>query len=303
MGRPLRMYSETGLYFVTARTYQSRLLLTPSPQLNGVLAGVLARAAAVTGVQLHAYVAFSNHVHLLVTAPGGALSDFMKYFLGNAARKVGRLVHWTGSLWQRRFSAEPVLDDAAAEGRLRYILAHGVKEGLVRRVEDWPGLSCLDLLRRGGVEQHRFFHWARRWKKGVLVEGGDQVWDERWAEDVPLGLEPSPAWAGLTQAQRAARVEALVRDIGEEGARQHASVKGPQAVVREDPHARPSRTKRTPRPQCHATSAAARRAYRDTYTAWTSAYVAASARFRRGDWGAQFPQAVDKVYDTIEGTP
>jgi REP element-mobilizing transposase RayT len=109
-------------------------------------------------VQLHGSVALSNHVHLLVTARGNSLSRFMQYFLGNAARKVGRLVEWTGSFWQRRFSAEPVLDEEAAVGRLRYLLSHGVKEGLVHTPQEWPGLSCLGLLRSEEASVERFFH-------------------------------------------------------------------------------------------------------------------------------------------------
>jgi hypothetical protein len=38
-------------------------------------------------------------------------------------------VDWNGGFWERRYSAEPVLDDVALVGRLRYVLAHGVKEG------------------------------------------------------------------------------------------------------------------------------------------------------------------------------
>jgi hypothetical protein len=37
----------------------------------------------------------------------------------------------------------PVLDDAALVGRLRYLLVHGVKEGLVEKWAEWPGLTCL----------------------------------------------------------------------------------------------------------------------------------------------------------------
>jgi hypothetical protein len=53
----------------------------------------------------------------------------MQYLRANLSRKVGRLVDWSGGFWERRYSAEPVLDDEALVGRLRYVLAHGVKEG------------------------------------------------------------------------------------------------------------------------------------------------------------------------------
>ncbi|WP_395817335.1 hypothetical protein [Archangium minus] len=53
----------------------------------------------------------------------------MQYLRANLSRKVGKLVDWSGGFWERRYSAEPVLDDAAMVGRLRYVLAHGVNEG------------------------------------------------------------------------------------------------------------------------------------------------------------------------------
>ena len=65
----------------------------------------------------------------------------MKYFLGNVSKKAARLVDWSDKLWERRFHASAVLDPQALEGILKYILAHGVKEGLVRRVDEWPGAT------------------------------------------------------------------------------------------------------------------------------------------------------------------
>jgi REP element-mobilizing transposase RayT len=289
MARQQRMYSERGMYFVTARTFQARMLLTPAPGINDVIGGALARAAALTGVELHGFVAASNHVHLLVTAKGASLSNFMQQFLGNASRKVGRLTHWSGSLWQRRFSAAPVLDDAAALGRLQYILAHGVKEGLVRHPAEWPGLSCLQLLLDGGSQTHRFFHWSRRWKKGVLLEGGDNLLDARWAEEVVLMLTPLPCWVGLTHQQRRTQVQDMVKRIVDEGAAAHETVLGAKAVASQNPQRRPSHFKKSPRPQCHASARSARQAYRAATAAWTAAYASASSQFRKGVWGVEFP--------------
>ncbi|HZI04319.1 MAG TPA: transposase, partial [Archangium sp.] len=91
--------------------------------------GVLARAVqqSAGNVRLHAFTFASNHFHLLVWARGAALASFMQYLRANLSRKVGRLVDWSGGFWERRYSAEPVLDDTALVGRLRYVLAHGVK--------------------------------------------------------------------------------------------------------------------------------------------------------------------------------
>jgi len=140
MGWPLRMFQEEGLYFVTSRCFQGRLLLRPSAEVNEVVGGVLARAVqqSAGNVRLHAFTFASNHFHLLVWARGAALAGFMQYLRANLSRKVGRLVDWSGGFWERRYSAEPVLDDTALVGRLRYVLAHGVKEGLVERSAEWP---------------------------------------------------------------------------------------------------------------------------------------------------------------------
>lgn len=289
MGRLQRVYSETGMYFVTARTFQARLLLTPSKQLNEIVGGVLARAVALSGIELHGYVVVSNHVHLLVTARGASLSIFMQYFLGNTARKVGRLVGWTGAFWQRRFAAAPVLDDESALTRLEYILAHGVKEGLVRTPADWPGLSCLDSLQTGRSEVARFFHWVRRWKKGALVEGGANAWDDRWAEELELPLTRIPAWAALSQHEVGRRVQRMVDSIVSTARETFLSVKGAKAVSREHPHRRPAQCKRSSQPLCHAATKAARSDFREMISRWVAAYSSASASFRKKEWTVEFP--------------
>ncbi len=136
MGWPLRMFQEEGYYFVTSRCFQGRLLLRPSAEVNEVVGGVLARA---------------------VQQSAGTRS--------NLSKKVGRLVDWRVGFWERRYSAEPVLDDAVLVGRLRYVLAHGVKEGLVERSAEWPGLTCLPQLLGPARRLFQWFNWTKRGSK------------------------------------------------------------------------------------------------------------------------------------------
>ncbi len=289
MGRALRMYEAEGCYFVTARTFQSRLLLRPTRQLGEVLGGVLARAARLTGVELFAFVAASNHLHLLCRARDGRLSAFMQYVLANASKKVGPLVGWRGQLWERRFSAEPVLDDAAMEGRLRYILAHGVKEGLVRRVAEWPGLSCLPQLLGPPARAFPFYEWRHRWESGKLVPGGETPYSAQWATQEQLELRPLPAWGHLAIDVRQAKVRQLVGDIEAEGRRKHPRVLGLAEVLAQNPLAPPSRTKRSPRPWCHASAKELRLQFMARYAVFLGAFRRASQLFRSGDWTAVFP--------------
>jgi REP element-mobilizing transposase RayT len=129
---------------VTVRTIQSRLLLRPSHALNERVVGVLGRAQRLYGVRCCAVAFASNHFHALLQVDDAEqLARFMQHVDGNIAREVGDLVGWSGTFWARRYSAIPVSDEEAAQvERLRYILAHGVKENLVERVLDWPGVHA-----------------------------------------------------------------------------------------------------------------------------------------------------------------
>ncbi|WP_395835584.1 hypothetical protein [Archangium violaceum] len=98
-------------------------------------------------------------------ARGAALASFMQYLRSNLFRKVGRLVDWSGGFWERRYSAEPVLDDEAMVGRLRCVLAHGVKEGLVERSAEWPDPTCLPLLLGPARRLFQWFSWTKRWSR------------------------------------------------------------------------------------------------------------------------------------------
>ena len=295
MGYPLRLLIPGLAVFVTARCCQARMLMRPSRETNEVLGGVLARGARLMGVEVFAFSFQSNHLHLLVRAPRGNLSKFMQYVMSNVARKVGWLVRWRGTFWERRYSAEPVLDDEALVERLRYVLAQGVKDGLVRRCRDWPGLSCLRMLVRGSRRTFLWFGWSNRWKARNDQASTDRF-HPRWAERETLELAVLPHWAGLSRKHRARCVLELVRESEREAEGTHERVLGRAAVLSQHPHHRPSRPKRSPRPYCHATRATVRRAFIEHYRAYVASFRAASARWRRGEFGAEFPLGAIKPF-------
>jgi len=54
------------------------------------------------------------------------------YFNPNLAREAGRLADWREKLWSRRYRAIVVSgEEGAQRERLKYVLSHGAKEGLV----------------------------------------------------------------------------------------------------------------------------------------------------------------------------
>ncbi|EPX59319.1 hypothetical protein D187_002809 [Cystobacter fuscus DSM 2262] len=292
MGWPLRMFQEEGYYFVTSRCFQGRLLLRPSVEVNEVVGGVLARAVqqSVGTVRLYAFTFASNHFHLLVWARGAALAGFMQYLRANLSKKVGRLVDWSGGFWERRYSAEPVLDDTALVGRLRYVLAHGVKEGLVDKSAEWPGLTCLPQLLGPARRMFRWFNWTKRWsKRGSEDMAGEGRFAQEWAEPVELELAPLPCWEGLKEEQRQSAVRGLVEQVEAEARTRGMPVLGASAVRAQHPHTRPEQLKRSPRPLGHASTRQALKELREQYRAFVAAFREAAVRWSRGDFLACFP--------------
>ncbi len=127
---------------VTVRTDQSRMLLRPSPVLNEVVLGVLGRAQRRYDVGCCGVVFMSNHWHALLQVEDALqLARFMQYCNSNLALEVDRLVDWPNGIWSRRYHAILISGEEEAQaGRLKYLLAHGVKESLVGRVTEWPGV-------------------------------------------------------------------------------------------------------------------------------------------------------------------
>jgi hypothetical protein len=148
----------------------------------------------------------------------------MQYLRANLSRKVGRLVDWSGGFWERRYSAEPVLDDEALVGRFRYVLAHGVKEGLVERSAEWPGLTCLPQLLGPARRLFQWFSWTKRWSKrrSEDLEAGEGP--------VELVVEPLPCWKGLGEEERRRAVRGLVEGVEAEARARDKPVLGARAV-------------------------------------------------------------------------
>jgi len=288
MGWPRRMYEPREIYFITVRCLHGRLFLRPSVRTNEVLGGVLARAVRLGGVELFAFTFASNHVHLLLRAPRGNLPRFMQHLLSNISKKIGALVGWRGAFWERRYSSEPVLDDEALLDRLRYILAHGVKEGLVSRCRDWPGLSSLTMMLDGQSREFRWYSWCDRWRHRSNMKPCSRF-DRRCSKPESLELSQVPHPLFREGRTRVPLLRRMIETIEEVAAKVHTRVLGRENVLAQRPQRRPDRPDRSPRPLCHTASVELFEEYRDRYRAFVSWFVQASQRWRSGDFSAVFP--------------
>ncbi len=293
VARRLRFVPAGSLVEVTCRTVQGRLLLRPSPLLRELTLGVLARAARLYPVEVHAFAFLSNHFHLLVTVSDAQrLARFMNYLNSNLAREAGRLVRWREKFWGRRYQAILVSDEPEAQiARLRYLLAHGVKEGLVASPVEWPGAHSARALLDGEVVTGR---WVDRTLEQAALRRRRAVAPETFVTVETLRLAPLPCWTALSDSARRRRLSELVEEIEREGRSQTRRTGqapcGREFVLRQDPRHEPNRVDKGPAPLAHAASRAARDALREAYAIFVGAYRRAAELLRSGALDAPFPE-------------
>jgi REP element-mobilizing transposase RayT len=254
MARPLRFIPEDSLVETTTRTIQGRLLLTPSPELNDLVLGVIGKAQHTYGMTVHAFVVVSNHAHFLLSPTSAQqLARFMQFVNANMAKEAGRLHDWPERFWSRRYRAIPVVDDKAAHARIRYLMSHGAKEGLVAVADDWPGPNCIDALTHGDLLRGT---WHDRSAEYRARAAGRDIKPGEFTTIYDVKLTPLPCVIDMTSDQQQAHYRRVVHEI--DTAAQAANEEkgrtplGVGKILAQDPHHRPDALDRSPAPLVHA---------------------------------------------------
>src|SRR5512140_569718 len=208
MARPLRFIPPGSLVEVTTRTLQGRLLLKPSPELTDLILGVVGKAQALYGMTIHAFVFLSTHAHFLLSpASAGQLARFMQFVNANVAKEAGRLHVWSERLWSRRYRSIVVADEKAAHARIRYILAHSAKEGLLGKPGAWPGPNCIAALTTGALLRGT---WLDRSAEYRARGRGETVLPAQFASVFDVKLTPLPCLQHLSEDERQAHCRRVV---------------------------------------------------------------------------------------------
>ena len=293
MSRRIRFIPDSGaLVEVTCRALQSRFLLRPGPTLDAILLGALARAQRRYAVRIIAFFFASNHLHLILEVDDARqLARFMNYFLSKVAREIGRLTGWREKIFGRRYQAIQISDEPEAQiARLRYVLSHGCKENLVERLQEWPGVHCVEALTTGKVLEG---WWFDRTQEYLARRRGESFGTYQYATRESFELAPLPCWKHLPPEKRQQLAAALVAEIEAEAAdrRERTGVQalGPAVILAQSPESRPLKTKRSPAPAVHAASRAVRRELRNAYFLFVAAYRSAAEKLRAGHRDAPFP--------------
>jgi hypothetical protein len=278
----------------TTRTVQRRLLLTPSPETNNIVLGVLGRAlhkAEFEGIKLHGFIVFTNHIELTLTpSSADVLAMFMCFINSNIARRVGHLRGWRSKFWGRRYQPIVIVDDDALIGRMRYMLAHGCKEGFVRRPRDWPGATCLPALVSSLVLKGTWYDLSamnRDRRRGKTIN------KEAYATEYTVPLTPIPCLADQTIDEQQVFYREMVAEIERETEEKNRAdgwiVRGPAWVCRQVAFTIPLGSADTPAPLCHSTKQIARAEFFAAYRAFIDAFREAVTRMRAGERRVRFP--------------
>jgi REP element-mobilizing transposase RayT len=222
---------------------QPKLTVEEAEKLaEGLVSSALARAQAYCAkhglppVEVFAVVVMSNHLHLVVRAPGKNLAAFMGYFLARVAQTLNLLLGRVGPVFPRRYDAQPVLDEEAAAGRVKYVLENPKKAGLVRCFTEWPGFVAVAGLHEG--EELETKHFDRSgWQLAKRPKERERYWRKSQLKLSRLpGMESLSPTAYLATLKSWCDSRPANRCLGVEG------------VLDADVNQRPKKPKRARRP-------------------------------------------------------
>jgi REP element-mobilizing transposase RayT len=118
-----------GIYHVTAHGTGSRpIFVTDLDRLDFL--DLLGRASKIAGWECHAWCLMTTHYHLVLETSLTRLSRAMHRLNTAYAQRFNRRHERRGHLFDSRFSAWVVRDDAHFEATCRYVLDNPVRAGL-----------------------------------------------------------------------------------------------------------------------------------------------------------------------------
>jgi len=216
-------------YMITRRCTQRQFLLRPDPVVNNTILYCLAEAAQRLEIDIILPSVLSNHHHLIVYDRHGHIVEFVEHF----HRFVAKSVNVLRGRWENLWSVEPVsrvhlVDTEDLIDKLVYAATNPVKDGLVERVDDWPGINGLAALLDGReitIERPRHF----------FRENGPMP------RSVPLRLVIPPELGDADQILRQVRerVAKLEEQLAATRRQTGQKVLGRRAILRQDWRSQP----------------------------------------------------------------
>jgi putative transposase len=270
-------------YMITRRCTQRQFLMRPDRATNNAFIYCLAEAAARYRIEVLFTVAMSNHHHTGIYDPEGNYPAFLEHFHKLFAKCQNALRGRWENFWSsEQTSVVRLVEPGDVLEKMTYALTNPVKDGLVERARQWPGVTSLEAMMRGTrLYASRPRHFFR--DEGVMPETVSLSFSR------PKGLEHlSAAEFVELVAERVRQVEEMVLV---ERRRTGARVLGRRGVLAQRCGDRPNN--REPRRELNPRVAARSKWHRIEALlrnkAFRDAYAAARATFIAGVRDVLFP--------------
>ena len=208
-------------YHVVTKTLRGQFILAPKKGIRELCAGVLAKAQLNwPSIHLYGYAFMSNHIHLILQGPPADFSAFMGFLKRELSRRLGQRYRLPGTLWHQRYAMTALPTHDSQLKCLRYILSQGVKEGLVARPIDWPGLHCARALLKQKLEIGRWFQASDYHKakaKNALRKNPKSISKSSFYQSLRVNLKQLPAFADDVAAKQLKTLHAINSEIIKSG--------------------------------------------------------------------------------------
>ena len=268
---------------LTRRCTQRQFLLRPDSHTNNAFVYCLAVASQRAGVWVLFTVAEANHHHTGIFDPLGTYPDFIEHFHKLLAKCLNAL----RGRWENFWSSEQtsvllLVDPADVLDKMVYALTNPVKDNLVARVTDWPGVNAFDPILSGdSITAVRPDHFFRE--------------DGPMPATVSLTFSRPPEFEGLSHDEFASmlkcRVEAAEAETAAKRRMTGARVLGRQGVLDQDWRDSPSghEPRRELNPRVAAKNKWSRIEALQRNKAFGNGYRRAFEAFRKGIKDVLFP--------------
>jgi len=268
---------------VTRRCTQRQFLLRPDPATNNAFVYCLAVAAQRSCVEVLFTAAQANHHHTGIYDPLGTYPDFIEHFHKLLAKCMNALRGRWENFWSsEQTSVVRLVDANDVLDKMVYALTNPVKDNLVAKVADWPGVNSFEALTSdAGITAVRPDFFFRE--------------DGPMPESITLRFGRPPQLSAMSTDEFAsvlrARVEAAEADAAARLLATGGSVLGRRAVLVQDWQDSPK--SRTPRrnlsPSVAAKDKPSRMEALRRSKEFADCYRAAFQSFRKGIKDVLFP--------------
>ena len=140
MAAPPRGNTGSSVYFITASTFQRRLLFDKEPMAR-LFVEVLLHYRDHKNYLLHEFVLMPDHFHLLIS-PTLSLERSLQLIKGGFSYRAKKELGFAGEIWEKSFYDRRVRGAEDYYNFKQYIRQNPIKQGLTATLADYPYSSA-----------------------------------------------------------------------------------------------------------------------------------------------------------------